>query len=943
MNIDVNPFKSEYVHYTDTEEHKDELIQQAVDDGKEACYVGYGTGELNSDYQPSPIKDSDYYMRYCNSDDYDYLKDYRLVWGYGIGIVEVDVIINADTGEHLAEGTEACDAYVAPEGVNYKRGIWLRFTGTRNNRPNNIQEVVLPKEIISIKNLTLALTLNNNTIKGFNSENIITWENAFKNTNCVYDTYKYDLSSTVNMKALFNNATANLSKVTWFNAKKDIDVTNCFYNVKGFSTPIINIDTYLKGENFILSNDSLAKNISFNNVKFIIGSNFIRINRTNNDTVEFNNCSALTEENVSNALDNFYNINIDYSNLLNSDSFYLLTNTNFIDNNINIDISTALNASIYGIINFNNLIFNSELNLNVIVNENETYIKFIQLFINYLTTNGLFNINIVNTFNHGDVNNLFSGTNFITGQQNIKIIGTFSGANIINKLNLIKPENVNITYICSTINDNANSYYKNCTVLCFDEFNENINSIINNINIVGTANYNIFSCINAIKYKKFNIELPLQEINNKYYLFNYAIINCNLYGDYIEKNNYESYNCTAIKINNTPDFNFKLYNSIDYIYTNGNIEMNLATENYSNCFIDKVNNFYINVPSGKIDIYSNIIYIVNDIINSIIINTDTGNEMYYITGSSRYRDTNYLKDVIGTDNIIFNKDKQYNIIINGSVYYLPVVFTYNENDLNLDSISSNATDKCIYKPNLIITPPTNAQYSHIYGHIDRKISDFQKYKNLNPYAYGISDIHKNWLIDRFIGVNYINDTNETNPIIRGELMYTYNDLSIIHFKGDVTAYISDDEDAKNLSPNIIESETPYIYEVNNTELTLKDTYVSDLPVANGVFPNLHTLNYYGKNKSNGSTNFLCVNDKVHTEDKLINFNLYDYYNVGGLKYNCDLSYCNNLSIDSVKNLVNVLLSNNTVYINEIVYQKLDNTIIESFINKNITLVSVKNE
>lgn len=71
MNIDVNPFKSEYVHYTDTEEHKDELIQQAVDDGKEACYVGYGTGELNSDYQPSPIKDSDYYMRYCNSDDYD--------------------------------------------------------------------------------------------------------------------------------------------------------------------------------------------------------------------------------------------------------------------------------------------------------------------------------------------------------------------------------------------------------------------------------------------------------------------------------------------------------------------------------------------------------------------------------------------------------------------------------------------------------------------------------------------------------------------------------------------------------------------------------------------------------------------------------------------------------------------------------------------------------
>ena len=160
----IPEIKHEYIRQVDTETTKDDWFDECIADNKEAAWAGIGTGELDSQYQPSPVKEPDYYMQYCSSDDYDYLKDYRLIWGYGIGIIEQDVICSLSTGEHLAEGKDACDTYAtenaAGEDTDWKRGTWIKFSGNRNVSPTRIGEVVLPERIISLKDLCGALNLD---------------------------------------------------------------------------------------------------------------------------------------------------------------------------------------------------------------------------------------------------------------------------------------------------------------------------------------------------------------------------------------------------------------------------------------------------------------------------------------------------------------------------------------------------------------------------------------------------------------------------------------------------------------------------------------------------------------------------------------------------------------------------------------------------------------
>ena len=162
MALILPEIKHEYLFHLDTEETKNSVFDQCRAEGKEAAYSTFGTAQNDSEYQPAPTEEPDYYMQYCSSDGYDYLKDYRLVWGYGIGIIEQDVICSLTTGEHLAEGKEACDAYatenIAGENIDWKRGIWLKFSGNRNNSPARIGEVILPEYIISLKDLCVALT-----------------------------------------------------------------------------------------------------------------------------------------------------------------------------------------------------------------------------------------------------------------------------------------------------------------------------------------------------------------------------------------------------------------------------------------------------------------------------------------------------------------------------------------------------------------------------------------------------------------------------------------------------------------------------------------------------------------------------------------------------------------------------------------------------------------
>ena len=194
MDIIIPDIKREYIYLEATEADKDKQFEQCRADNKEAAWAGIGTGELDSEYQPSPIKEPDYYMEYCSSDDYDYLKDYRLVWGYGIGIIEQDVICSLSTGEHLAEGKDACDTYATEnatgENTDWKRGIWLKFSGNRNVSPVRIGEVVLPERIISLKDLCDVIkkpASDEFIIGGFNAEHIINMDRMF----CFVDNNNY--------------------------------------------------------------------------------------------------------------------------------------------------------------------------------------------------------------------------------------------------------------------------------------------------------------------------------------------------------------------------------------------------------------------------------------------------------------------------------------------------------------------------------------------------------------------------------------------------------------------------------------------------------------------------------------------------------------------------------------------------------------------------------
>lgn len=160
----IPEIKHEYIRQVDTKTTKDDWFDECIADNKEAAWAGIGTSENDSQYQPAPSVEPDYYMQYCSSDDYDYLKDYRLIWGYGIGIIEQDVICSLITGEHLAEGKDACDTYAtenaAGENTDWKRGTWIKFSGNRNVSPTRIGEVVLPERIISLKDLCVALNLD---------------------------------------------------------------------------------------------------------------------------------------------------------------------------------------------------------------------------------------------------------------------------------------------------------------------------------------------------------------------------------------------------------------------------------------------------------------------------------------------------------------------------------------------------------------------------------------------------------------------------------------------------------------------------------------------------------------------------------------------------------------------------------------------------------------
>ena len=235
----IPEIKHEYIRQVDTETTKNDWFDECIADNKEAAWAGIGTGELDSQYQPSPVKEPDYYMQYCSSDDYDYLKDYRLIWGYGIGIIEQDVICSLSTGEHLAEGKDACDTYAtenaAGENTDWKRGTWIKFSGNRNVSPTRIGEVILPERVISLKDLCAALTLENpcdfylpqeNSI--LNAQNLCGTKTNSPITLCLSDEAGMPFGSTLNLSYAFAYTDARI----WQFDTYGVDESYMFYHAK---------------------------------------------------------------------------------------------------------------------------------------------------------------------------------------------------------------------------------------------------------------------------------------------------------------------------------------------------------------------------------------------------------------------------------------------------------------------------------------------------------------------------------------------------------------------------------------------------------------------------------------------------------------------------------------------------------------------------------------
>ena len=263
----IPEIKHEYIRQVDTETTKDDWFDECIADNKEAAWAGIGTSENDSQYQPAPSVEPDYYMQYCSSDDYDYLKDYRLIWGYGIGIIEQDVICSLSTGEHLAEGKDACDTYAtenaAGENTDWKRGTWIKFSGNRNVSPTRIGEVILPERVISLKDLCGVIkkvSQKDLVVEGFNTEHIINMDNmfVFSYNSAVIPVINgtYDLTNCLTAKKSFGDK-LDCSNTHFINLN-----LNCDYSSFLYTSTISNFDDF---KNYAIGGSYMFYNVRITN------------------------------------------------------------------------------------------------------------------------------------------------------------------------------------------------------------------------------------------------------------------------------------------------------------------------------------------------------------------------------------------------------------------------------------------------------------------------------------------------------------------------------------------------------------------------------------------------------------------------------------------------------------------------------------------------------
>lgn len=590
MAIIIPDIKREYIYLEATEADKDKQFEQCRTDNKEAAWAGIGTGELDSEYQPSPVKEPDYYMEYCSSDDYDYLKDYRLVWGYGIGIIEQDVICSLITGEHLAEGTEACDTYVTQnadgENIDWKRGIWLKFSGNRNISPGKIGEVILPERIISLKDLCTVLTPKDEVVvEGFNTNNIINMDNMFGKES--YFDYRYYIISDFNFD----------SAKTLNYAFKRVHFVNFPYNINNK-----NLGGKSLFESAICDNEVTEVNMKLYSRMFYSSGIII------NDDFIFNDTDTdITLAFAYSTIDNFPIIN--FSNATNANNG-LFSDIRIINNTTDktLNLTTYINperdsTNNHFLSSNNKIILHIISPINEVINYGRALIELSNSTIIFDTIFIYNKFKLYNNFGIYDTNS-DNCTIFSIRCQNITCIGTINGT-LIGKLNYNNRKTFNDNSNIKIIQDDLNySDLKKITtddyiILPFFMLYNNRNNYYNeNIKI----NLNIFDFGDS------------QIIGNLFYYPNYGRnintiegnidITVNIDKPIIIIGRYFN----SITINNTSEDNILIYNKnivnlaedlYDYIF---NVNTENDIEQYGHCYWINTNNDILSYNNNIIKI-----------------------------------------------------------------------------------------------------------------------------------------------------------------------------------------------------------------------------------------------------------------------------------------------------------------------------------------------------
>lgn len=949
MDIHVDDIKSSYVYLTDTEEHKNDIINKAIEDNKEACYVGYGTSEIDSEYQPSPNKEPDYYMRYCNSDGYDYLKDYRLVWGYGIGIIETDVIVNTNTGEHLAEGKEACDTYVAPEGVNIKRGVWLRFSGSNFKNVTKIQEVVLPKEIISIKNLTNALINSRLEIYGFNSENIINWDYAFAQGETYIDNpsraiyfndYVYDLSSTKCMNGTFNvssvSSLTDNNKLYCKNVSENIVANYGFY---GCSISI-NIEdlcsNYIGGRYFLYNVRSryyrpeyhlenfkiIAYRYTFCDGDFYFHNTIIKLQEGNNSNIFINNYD---ESNIR-----LYGFPIFISDGDNSyldsynTSIYVTINSYPNENSILIDFTKFKYRGSSNHIFLKVIYLYTSIDIKI---DKDSYVKGIFFEIEYISGS----INLIDNCYCNNIGDYFL---FVLKNSSCTINGNIAGSNFISlnsitansKINIINKKEDNILIPCISVRQ-LNQY------------------IINNIAYDDTFFNPFLAYTGNITYPEFDdsyIPTVNFEIDNTFK----TIVLSNYSNNVVLKANINTNNYTfpedkilSIFVNKTLKYFNANFTKREYFYilsdylkiTNGDIITWTGHVLSSDCnviiseqtYVHSCNKLYINYSDKQFNTYDNLnVFLkygvhINIKFKTIYILKNTYDSSLHNENGTIYVIHNTLENKCTLPIFIFYDDNNNNVINEDLV-----LLNEDESDFDLSTF----------------------EYIFLNGYININASLLSKeiiyYRNSNNYIKGFSDVVPNLKIINNTETNIITVGNDTDN--NHYLTEVTNNFSMFHWYGTVTSSYKENPTTACLIPSIIEDSQSDDYFCLNEELTFinctskNNTTIFQLGTEDYYLSKLKVLNLQFHNY----IKYVYINSKIiHTGDSLQIINITNSYNI---VEEFHLDYCDNLTENMINNIINYNIKIKTLYINEAFYAKFTSEQLQQIIDKNITLISIKN-